>query len=158
VSVKTPTSVRRQPAGVERGSMSKVRAVLLLTIDVPFDERAVGFAVDTAVETSAQLFVCDAVPIRVANPAVAVSRTLGEKRTRREADRIVRQARARGARASQLVFHNPNPIRAVIEVIKQENIGLLVFGPDRAELGNRRFLSNARRLREGAACLVWTNE
>jgi len=158
LSVKVPTSVRRKPASVERGSTSDVRPVLLLTIDVPFDERAVEFAIDTAVETSAQLFVCDAVPIRVANPAVAVSRTLGERRTRKDADRVVRRARAGGARASQLVFHNPNPIRAVIEVIKQENIGLLVFGPDRTELGTRRFLANARRLREGAACLVWTNE
>lgn len=150
--------MRRDPAGMAERTLSDVRPVMLLTLDVPFDARAVDFAIDSATETGALLFVCDAVPITVANPAAAAARTLGEKRTRKEATAIVHRARTRGARATQLVFHNPNPIRAALEVVKQENIGLLVFGPERAELGGRRFRSGARRLREGATCLVWTNE
>ena len=158
MSVKSPTSVGPAPAPVAELTVSDVRPVMLLTLDVPFDAQAVEFAIDSATQTGALLLVCDAVPINVANPAAATSRTLGEKRTRTEATAIVRRARARGGRATELVFHNPNPIRAVLEVVKQESIGLLVFGPERAELGRRRFRAGARKLREGAACLVWTNE
>jgi hypothetical protein len=58
-------------------SPAKVRPVMLLTFDVPFDQVAVAFAVETAAETGAELYICDGVPVPTGNPAVAASRTFG---------------------------------------------------------------------------------
>jgi hypothetical protein len=40
----------------------------------------------------------------------------------------------------------------------KEEIGLLVFGADRKELGKRSFRKAVKRIRKDAPCLVWTNE
>jgi hypothetical protein len=131
---------------------------MLLTINVPFDERAVAFAIETAAETGSALYVCDAVPIQVGNPAAPGLRSFGERETRDDLDRVSRLARECGVRATQLVFHNPKPVKAVIEVIREQGVGLLVFGSNRSRLGRWSFRRAAKRLRRDVGCLVWTNE
>jgi Universal stress protein family len=130
---------------------------MLLTLNVPFDERAVAFAVETAAETGSRLFVCDAVPIQVGNPASPGLRSFGRE-TRGDLDRVSRLARQSGVRATQLVFHNPKPVKAALEVVRDQEVGLLVFGANRSRLGRWSFRRAARRLRRDAGCLVWTNE
>ncbi|MGH3016140.1 MAG: universal stress protein [Gaiellaceae bacterium] len=132
-----------------------VRPVMLLTFDVPFDRAAVAFAVDTAAETGAELYVCDGVPVATGNPAVAAARSFGTSETRRESDSIAREARGRGIRTTQLVFHHPRPVHAALEVTRDEHVGLLVFGSDRKRLGRWNFKRIAKRLRKSAPCLVW---
>jgi hypothetical protein len=135
-----------------------VRPVMLLTLNVPLDEAAVAFAVDTALETGAELYLCDAIPIAVGNPAVHAGRSFAERDTRRELDEVGARARSLGVRVTQMVFHNPKPISASLDVIRDAGVGLVVFGPSRRRLGRWSFRRSARRLREGASCLVWTNE
>jgi hypothetical protein len=135
-----------------------VRPVMLLTLNVPFDERAVNFAVETAAETGSILYLCDAVPIALGNPASHGIRSFGEQETRNDLDRVSELARRSGVRVTQLVFHNPKPVKAVLGVIRDEAVGLLVFGADRSRLGRWSFRRTARRLRREAGCLVWTNE
>jgi universal stress protein family protein len=137
---------------------TSVRPVMLLTLNVPFDDRAVDFAVETAAETGSILYLCDAVPIALGNPASHGIRSFGEKETRNDLDRVSRLARRSGVRATQLVFHNPKPVKAVLAVVRDEEVGLLVFGADRSRLGRWSFRRAARRLRREAGCLVWTNE
>jgi nucleotide-binding universal stress UspA family protein len=132
--------------------------VMLLTIDVPFDPEAVDFAIETALETGAELYLCDAIPVALGNPGSHAARSLGEHETRRELAAVSADARRLGVRVTQLVFHNPKPINATLEVVQEQSIGLLVFGADRRRLGRWSFRRAARRLRERAACLVWTNE
>ena len=139
-------------------SPAKVRPVMLLTFDVPFDRVAVAFAVETAAETGAELYICDGVPVPTGNPAVAASRTFGASETRKATDAVAREARERGVRATQLVFHHPRPVHAALEVTRDEHVGLLVFGSDRRRLGRWNFRRIARRLRKSAPCLVWIHD
>ena len=132
-----------------------VRPVMLLTFDVPFDRDAVAFAVETAAETGAELYVCDGIPVPTGNPAVAASRSFGTSETRRASEQVAHEARERGIRATQLIFHHPRPVHAALEVTRDEHVGLLVFGSDRKRLGRWRFRSIAKRLRKSAPCLVW---
>jgi len=135
-----------------------VRPVMLLTLNVPFEEPAVEFAIDTAAETGAELYVCDAIPMGFENYVGHVARQFVEHLNRKHMNAVVRRARERGVRASQLAFHNPKPIKATIEVARQERIGLIVFGADRKQLGRFTFRRAAKKLRQDASCLVWTNE
>ncbi|MGH9025063.1 MAG: universal stress protein [Acidimicrobiia bacterium] len=136
-------------------SPAKVRPVMLLTFDVPFDRVAVAFALETAAETGAELYICDGVPVPTGNPAVAASRTFGASETRKDSDDVAREARDRGVRTTQLVFHHPRPVHAALEVTRDEQVGLLIFGSDRKRIGRWNFRRIAKRLRKRAPCLVW---
>lgn len=140
------------------GMARAVRPVMLVTLNVPFDPAAVAFALDTAAETGAELYICDAIPLEYRNYVGHVARQYAEQHNRRYLDEVARAARDRGIRTTQLAFHNPKPIQATIEVLRQESVGLLVFGPEKTRLGRWTFRRAARRLRESASCLVWTNE
>ena len=135
-----------------------IRPVMLLTLNVPFEEPAVEFAVDTAAETGAELYICDAIPLPYANYVTQIARSFAEQDNRKYLNSVARRSRERGVRTTQMVFHNPKPIRAALEVVREQSIGLLVFGADRRMLGRWFFRRAARRLRQEAACLVWTNE
>ena len=145
------------PAALPEGARN-IRPVMLLTFDVPFDRAAVEFALETAAETGAELFVCDGVPVPTGNPAVVGARTFGTSETRKESAEIAHEASGRGIRATQLVFHHPRPVHAALEVTREEGIGLLVFGSDRIRMGRWRFWRIARRLRKSAPCLVWVHD
>ena len=153
LTIDRPDTGRRVGAAVQ-----KVRPVMLLTLNVPFDTTAATFALDTAAETGAELYVCDGVPINTSNPAAAGSRTFGTPETQADARAITREAASRGIKATELVFHHPRPVTAALAVTREEHVGLLVFGPDRKAYGRWRFRRHARRLREAAACLVWPFE
>jgi nucleotide-binding universal stress UspA family protein len=135
-----------------------VRPVMLLTLNVPLDEEAVEFAIDTAAETGAALYICDAIPLEYRNYVGHVARQYAEQLNRKHLDAVARLARERGVRTTQLAFHNPKPVKAAIEVAQSERVGLLVFGPDRKRIGRWTFRRATKRLREEATCLVWTNE
>jgi Universal stress protein family len=149
---------RRETSSQRPAGAAAVRPVMLLTFDVPFDSTAVGFAVETAAETGAELYICDGIPVSTGNPAVAASRTFGTSETRKASAAVAEEARERGVRATQLLFHHPRPVHAALEVTRDERVGLLVFGPDRKRMGRVNFWRIARRLRRSAPCLVWTNE
>jgi nucleotide-binding universal stress UspA family protein len=136
------------------GRRPRTRPVMLLTFDVPFDEAAVAFALDTAGETGAELYVCDGVPV-APNPILGTPRTFGSSEARAAADAVAREARARGVRTRQLLFHHPRPVHAALEVTRDQGVGLLVFGSDRGRMGRLEFWRIARRLRKSCPCLVW---
>jgi hypothetical protein len=131
---------------------------MLLTLNVPLDEEAVVFAIDTAAETGAALWICDAIPLEYRNYVGHTARQYAEQLNRKYLDEVARRARERGVRTTQLAFHNPKPVKAAIEVAQAERVGLLVFGPDRKRVGRWMFRRATKRLREEATCLVWTNE
>lgn len=136
----------------------QVRPVMLLTLNVPFDRIAATFALDTAAETGAELYVCDAVPINTSNPAAAASRTFGTPEAQADSRAVAHDASLRGIKVTELVFHHPRPVTAALAVTREEHVGLLVFGPDRRRLGRWFFRRANRRLRREAPCLVWTSE
>ena len=49
-------------------------------------------------------------------------------------------------------------MKVALEVAQEEQIGLLVFGADRKELGKRYFRKAIKRIRADAPCLVWIDD
>ena len=75
------TSVPAQTA-VGAATGTDVRPVMLLTLNTPLDPAAVRFAIETALETGAELLVCDAVPLAVGQPTSSAVRLSQTKSTR----------------------------------------------------------------------------
>ena len=48
-----------------------------------------------------------------------------------------------------------HPVKALLEVLRERDAGLLVFGPHLGLVGRLRFRRAARRVRREADCLVW---
>ena len=135
-----------------------VRPVMLLTLNVELEEPAIAFAIDSAAEAGAELYICDAIPLEYRNYVGHVARQYAEQMNRKHLDGVARRARERGVTTTQLAFHNPRPVKTALEVAVAEEIGLLVFGADRNELGKRSFRKAVKRIREDAPCLVWVGE
>ena len=132
-----------------------VRPVMLLTLNVELEEPAIAFAIDSAAEAGAELFICDAIPLEYRNYVGHVARQYAEQMNRKHLDAVARRARDRGVSTTQLAFHNPRPVKVALEVARAEQIGLLVFGADRTELGKRAFKKAVKRIRDNPPCLVW---
>jgi len=101
-------------------SPAKVRPVMLLTFDVPFDHHAVDFAVETAAETGAELYICDGVPVPTGNPAVVASRTFGNSETRAASEAVAREA---WRSASELIRAGQHRIVILDEITYPMNWG-----------------------------------
>lgn len=132
-----------------------VRPVMLLTLNVELEEPAITFAIDSAAESGAELYICDAIPLEYRNYVGHVARQYAEQMNRKHLDAVARRARAQGVTTTQLAFHNPRPVKTALEVARTERIGLLVFGANRKELGKRGFRKAVKRIREDPPCLVW---
>jgi len=133
------------------------RPVLLLTFDVIYADAAVEFAFETAAETGAELLVADIVPaMRV--PSVGNVRSFGDPYVVSTQVEIVRRAAAQGLNVKRIVFSHPRPFHAAFDVLRDQKIGLLVFGPDRKRYGRFRFRRHAAKFRRDAPCLVWPYE
>jgi hypothetical protein len=142
---------------VERATTA-VHPIMLLTLNVPFDASAVEFAIDAAAETGAELWICDAIPLEYRNYVGHVARQYAEQIIRKHLDEVARRARESGVRTTQVAFHSPRPVKVALEVAQEEQIGLIVFGANRKELGKRYFRKAVKRIRADAPCLVWIDE
>jgi nucleotide-binding universal stress UspA family protein len=131
---------------------------MLLTLNVELEEPAVTFAIDSAAQTGAELYICDAIPLEYRNYVGHVARQYSEQRIRKHLDAVAHRARDRGVTTTQLAFHNPRPVKIALEVAQQEQIGLLVFGANRKELGKRYYRKAVKRIRADAPCLVWIDD
>jgi nucleotide-binding universal stress UspA family protein len=135
-----------------------VRPVMLLTLNVELEEPAIEFAIDSAAQTGAELYLCDAIPLEYRNYVGHVARQYAEQLVRKHLDAVANRARDRGVTTTQLAFHNPRPVKIALEVAKKEQIGLLVFGASRKELGKRYYRKAIKRIRADAPCLVWVDD
>jgi nucleotide-binding universal stress UspA family protein len=131
------------------------RPVMLLTLNVELEEPAIAFAIDSAAEAGAELYICDAIPLEYRNYVGHAARKYAEQMNRKHLDAVARRARDHGVTTTQLAFHNPKPVKTALEVAQEERIGLLVFGANRKELGKRTFRKAVKRIRENPPCLVW---
>ena len=135
-----------------------VRPVMLLTLNVELEERAIAFAIESAAQAGAELYICDAIPLEYRNYVGHVARQYAEQMNRKHLTAVAERARGLGVRTSQLAFHNPKPVKTALEVARGERIGLLVFGADRNELGKRSFRKAVERIQKDAPCLDWVDE
>jgi hypothetical protein len=134
-----------------------VRPVLLLTFDVPYDAAAVTFAFETAAETRADLLIADIVAaLRV--PATSNIRSFGDPYVVETQIELAKQAADQGLRVRRIVFSHPRPLGAAFDLLRDQGVGLLVFGPERKRYGRFRFRRHAAKFRRDAPCLVWPDD
>ena len=134
---------------------SGARPVLLATLDVPFDEAAAAFAVDSAVETGQALVVVNVAEVLLA-PYTFLGYGYVEREELQEAlARPAELARSLAVPVERLRVCSPHPIDALLELVAERNPSVLVFGPDRSCLSRRRYRKAAEAVRDRAPCLVW---
>jgi hypothetical protein len=128
---------------------------MLVSLDIGFDDRAIETAIESAIEANSPLLVCLGVQLPVGNANAAARRTMGDPVVREQIQEILAVARAAGAKAQMLVYNSPRPLGATIGVIRDREVGLVVFGPHRKRYGRIRFWVHARKLRRSIDCLFW---
>jgi len=140
------------------GVGSAGRPVLLVTFGVPLDEVASVFAVDTAVESGQRLVLANLTTLQPLRMSIVLGYdTLPEltpdvtTSLRRSAE----LARSLGVRVERLRVRSPRPVEALLELVTELHPGLLVFGPDRSAMRDRRYRRSVRAVRERVTCLVW---
>jgi hypothetical protein len=69
--------------------------------------------------------------------------------------RSARVAAGFGLRVERLRIRTPRPVSALIELIREREPGLVVFGPDRRQVARRLYRKAITALRGDVGCLVW---
>ena len=132
------------------------RPVLLATLDVPYAEGAIAFALDAAVENGQPLLL-----VNVAEVLPTAYSLLGYGYVERDdlqdaLRKPVELARSLAVSVERLRVCSPHPVDALLEVVAERDPGVLVFGPDRRHLSGRRYRRAERAVRKRASCLVWS--
>jgi hypothetical protein len=135
----------------------KGRPVVLATMEVPFDETAAAFAVESALECGQPLVVANVVQIPLGPLCLGMG--YGSIEPEEEEAAKLRApaelASALGVASERLRVLSPHPVDALLALTIERRPGLLVFGPDRARLSRRTYRKAAKRIADKAACLVW---
>jgi len=151
------TLQRRAPLIPARPDGAKGRPVLLATLDFPFDQAAVVFAVDSAVELGQRLIVANFVE----RAPLPLSAMLGYDDLPYPPDLAeslrapAQLARSLGIDVTRLRVKSFHPVQAMLEVAAEQDAGIFVFGPDRSRIRRLRYWRAARAIRSGMTVLVW---
>jgi nucleotide-binding universal stress UspA family protein len=152
-----PVLQRRRPQVPVPPPACRGRPVLLATLDVPFDQEAVVFAVDAAVELGERLIVVNVVE----RPPLPLSTMLGYEelpyrpQMAESLAEPVRLALSLGVDVTRLRVKSFHPVPALLEVVAEQNPGLFVFGPDRHRIMRLRYWRAARAIRSTITTLTW---
>jgi hypothetical protein len=136
------------------------RPVMLATLDVPFDHDATVFAVDSAVELGQRLIVANFVE----QAPLPLSTMLGyddlpyPPEMEQSLLAPAKLAHSLGVEVTRLRVKSFHPIQAMLEVLREQGPGILVFGPDRRRIGRLRYRRAVRAIRSGSAALLWLAE
>ena len=149
-------TLRRSGTGTDVSHLSSAnRPVLLATLDVPFADDAIAFAVDSAVETGQPLIVVNAAEIPPTPWSLLGYGYIEREELQDELRKPAELAQSLAVLVERLRVCSPHPIDALLELVTERNPGLLVFGPDWSRLKPRRYRRAAKKIRERATCLVW---
>ena len=149
-------TLRRSGSGTDVSLVSSAnRPVLLATLDVPFADEAIAFAVDSAVENGQPLIVVNAAEIPPTPWSLLGYGYIEREDLQDELRKPAELAQSLAVLVERLRVCSPHPIDALLEVVAERNPGLLVFGPDSSRLKPRRYRRAAKRIRDRSTCLVW---
>jgi nucleotide-binding universal stress UspA family protein len=136
----------------------RARPVLLATLSVRVDPAAERMAIESALEVQADLIVANVVDL----PPYPLTFKLAPEYTTLPHEEDLDAVRATAARAAQaglktelLRVSSPRPVTALLELTRERQAGLLVFGPKRSLRNWWRVRRAARAVRKDAPCLVW---
>jgi len=150
-------TVRRSgPYDDVTGVAGGARPVLLATLNVPFADDAIAFAVDSAAESGQPLVVVNVAEILLTHWSLVGYGYVESEELQRELCRPAELAQSLAVRVERLRVCSPHPLDALLEVVAERNPGILVFGPSRTHIRPRRYARAARCLSERAGCLLWT--
>jgi nucleotide-binding universal stress UspA family protein len=148
---------QQRPQAIARPGGAGGRPVMLATLNVPFDPDAVVFAVDSAVELGQRLIVANFVE----QEPLPLSASMGyddlpyPPEMAQSLAEPVRLALSLGVAVARLRVKSFRPVQAMVEVVAEENAGLLVFGPDRSRIRRLRYRRAASAIRARVTALVW---
>jgi Universal stress protein family len=148
---------RQRPQATAGLAGARGRPVMLATLDVPFDSDAVVFAVDSAVELGQRLIVANFVE----QAPLPLSAMMGyddlpyPPEMAESLYQPVRLAQSLGVEVTRLRVKSFHPIPALLEVVAEQDPGLLVFGPDRSKIMRLRYWRAARAIRSRVTTLIW---
>jgi nucleotide-binding universal stress UspA family protein len=129
--------------------------VVLATLDVPFAEEAIAFAVDAAVESGKPLVLVNAAEVLVTPSTMAGYGYVEREELQDELRKPAELAASFAVPVERLRLCSPHPIDALVETVAERNPSVLVFGPDPSQLRPRTYRRAAKRIVERVACLVW---
>ena len=92
-----------------------VRPVMLLTLNVELEEPAIKFAIDSAAQTGAELYICDAIPLEYRNYVGHVARQYAEQ--------MNPQAPRRGRAPSSRARRHDHPARLPQSAAREDRAG-----------------------------------
>lgn len=158
-----PLAIRTARGRDDIGSVSIPHSVagpvMLLTLGVPFDRRAVAFAIDSAVEAGGGLLIANVVDLEPLACAQAMGYNhLEPTEVSESLRRPAELAGELGVEVERLRIKSFRPVLAVVEIARERRAGLLVFGPDRGALSVRRYRKALRAIRQDLTCLIWVAE
>ncbi len=138
---------------------TRVRPVVLATLSVRVDPSAERMALESALEVGAPLVLANILRLRPYPTTLALLGPEGLNLPHEEDLEAVRATARRaaelGIRTELLRVTTGHPVAAMLEIVRERDAGLLVFGPDLRLTGRLRFRRLARRVRREAECLVW---
>jgi nucleotide-binding universal stress UspA family protein len=152
-----PALKRAEPRAASRTGGAQGRPVMLATLDVPLDLEAVAFALDSAVELGQPLVVANFVE----RAPLPLSAMLGyddlpaSPEMEHSLAEPARLALSLGVHVTRLRVRSLHPIPALLEVVAEQDVGLLVFGPDRSRMSRLRYWRAARTIRSSVTALIW---
>lgn len=138
-------------------TMADSGPVLLATFDVPFDEVAVSFAIDAAVDSGRRLIVANIVELPPLPLSVMMGYDMLDYTPELAASLLspVVRAQALGVEVERIRVKSFRRIDALVEVAGERKVRMLVLGPDRNKVSARLYRKAAAAVRERLDCLVW---
>ena len=132
-------------------AQSARRPVLLATLDVPFEEDATVFAVDSAVESGQPLVVVNVAEVLPTRWTLVGYGYLERAELQDALRKPAELAHSLAVNVERLRVCSPHPIDALLEVVAERNPGVLVFGPDRSCLRRRTYSAPSNGSASGRA-------
>jgi hypothetical protein len=149
---------REDRAGVA-GRPTAARPVVLATTAVQVHPRAERIAIESALEAGVPLVLVNLVPLPLYVRTLVLVGPSGTTLPHEEALDDVRATARRavelGVKTELLRVRTRHAATALLEVVRERDAGLLVFGPKLGVIGRLLARRAVRRIRREADCLVW---
>jgi nucleotide-binding universal stress UspA family protein len=131
---------------------------VLATLSTSVDPSAERMAIESALDAGAPLIVANLILLPPYPATIMLAREYATLPHEEELDEVratAERAAALGIRTELLRISSLRPLRAMIELVRDRNAGLLVLGPDPRRSPRWWRALAARRVRREAGCLVW---
>jgi nucleotide-binding universal stress UspA family protein len=148
----------RRVTGEAGSGQSRALPVLLATLSVRIDPEAERMAIESAIEAGVKLILANMLPLPPYPRTIMLAPEYATLPHEEDLDAVratAARAAACGVPTELLRVASRRPVTALLELAREREVGLVVFGPDLARTPRWRFRRAARRLRRDASCLVW---